>query len=73
MTRVEIARGGGFHLVSHGNGTAYALSLDGAAESVFVQGDDATAFRDEWDALEAAKPDTHTTALLREMWSRYAG
>lgn len=72
MTRIEIARGNGFHLVSYGNGTAYDLSLDGEADSVFVQGDDATQFREEWEALEAAKPHTHTSALLAEMWERYS-
>jgi hypothetical protein len=72
MQRVEIARGGGFALISIGNGWAYELGCNGASGTIFVQGDDATQFREEWDALEQAKPDTHTTALLREMWDRYA-
>lgn len=71
MTRTDIAAGYGYTLTSIGNGTAYELRSHGKWETVFVQGEDATQFRDEWEALEEAKPDTDTGALLQEMWGQY--
>lgn len=73
MTQVEIARGGPLRLVSYGNGDAYALYWGATDdESIFVQGDDATTFREEWEALEAANPNTATAMLLQEMRNRYS-
>ena len=70
-SRVEIAKGCGFALISIGNGWAYELGRNGADSTLWLQDDDAAAFRDEWEALEAARPNDHTGALLREMWERY--
>lgn len=72
MTRVEIARGAGFALISVGNGLAYELGCNGSDRIIFVQDDDATRFREEWQALEDARPNDHTGALLREMWETYS-
>lgn len=72
MTRIVIAKGGGFTLISIGNGLAYEFGRAGADRTVFVQGDDALAFREQWEAMETARPHAPTTALLRELWEQYS-
>jgi len=69
MTRQEIARGNGYSLVSIGNGWAYEFGYNG--KTLFFQDDDATRFRESWDALEASNPHMHASALLRHMWSMW--
>lgn len=70
MQCVVIAKTPTFTLTSYGNGLAYALDHVGIAEGVFAQGDDATQFRDEFEALERVKPTTQ--ASLAELWWHYA-
>lgn len=72
MKRTEIARGGGIFLISHGNGTAYELRLEGAHRTIFVQGDDAYQFQEDKDAIETAKPEMATGDVLRELWDLYS-
>lgn len=70
MQCVVIARTPTFTLTSYGNGLAYALDHAGITDGVFLQGDDATQFRDEFEALEKVKPSTQ--ASLAELWWHYA-
>lgn len=51
MTGIVIFHYGGYRVTSYGNGGAYQLEAGGT--SVFVQGDDATDFRREFDAADA--------------------
>lgn len=74
MLQAIIMSSGAYRLVSYGNGLSYSLELRIEGEplrTVFVQGDDATQFRAELDALEAAYPETSTAKLLRMMWADY--
>jgi hypothetical protein len=50
MTRVTIFHSDRYDLVSYGNGLAYAAHDNQGKVSFFVQGDDASDFRDEFDA-----------------------
>ncbi len=71
MQRALIAKGNDFHLISVGNGWAYEFGRNGAERVLWFQDDDATQFREEWEALESTKPYAHTSALLAEIWERY--
>ena len=54
-------------VTSHGNGLAYAVQMGSAGEpmrTLFLQGDDAITFRDEFDAMEQARPYLAT----RDIW-----
>lgn len=50
MYRVTIFHSERYDLVSYGNGLSYAVHDNKAKVSAFVQGDDAAAFREEFDA-----------------------
>lgn len=69
MQVVVVARTPRFTLTSYGNGLAYTLEKQGCTESVYVQGDDATQFREEYAALETVKDTTDTS--LGELWHQY--
>lgn len=56
MKRAVVYHSERFDLVSYGNGLAYALHDNIMRKSMFVQGDDATAFRDEWNAYPEDLP-----------------
>lgn len=54
-------------VTSHGNGVAYAVQMGSTGEpmrTLFLQGDDATTLRDEFDAMEQARPYLAT----RDIW-----
>lgn len=61
-----------FILYSFGNGLAYDLTRRDGLGNVFVQGDDASTFRDELDAMESAAPDRATDEILGELFATYA-
>lgn len=77
MKSLKIMSAGPYELHSLGNGLAYCLENWGNDErpeqpwSVFVQGDDASQFRDEIDAIEAMHPTMPTRDVLGEMWAIY--
>lgn len=52
---IQIFSRDGWTLESWGNGAAYTLRL--ASRSCFLQGDDATNFREQFDALDASGRD----------------
>lgn len=71
MKRTVIHRSGeganAFRVVSYGNGLSYAFQFGEAghpSRDIFMQGGEATAIRDEYEALEAARPD----APCRDLW-----
>lgn len=70
MRGVVISQWGPFSLTSYGRGILYTLrrKADGQSHSVVFQGDDASAFREELEDEENARP---TVSALPEMWSRY--
>jgi len=63
MHAVIIEQGHGYTIASHGNGTAYAIVRERDAAEFFVQGDDATALRAEYDELkeDAGQPNTRAS------------
>lgn len=78
MRVICIESGHGYTIDSHGNGLAYAITKDATNESVFIQGDDATMWRAEYDDLwaDTAKPNTRASRftwaeLLDQMCGAY--
>lgn len=72
MADITIADSGEFELVSHWNGGAYTLKAkaDGVeVASVFVQGDDATQFRSEFEAMGEVM---NYAIAMQELWMVYA-
>jgi len=57
MRQVVIMQSDRYELTSYGNGLAYRLRNKERGRSLFVQGDEATSFRDELNAIENANPD----------------
>ncbi len=62
----------GIRLKSYGNGLAYALEQTLTQRGAYFQGDDATHFREEWEAFEATHPAGDLVAYFSEILSQYA-
>lgn len=73
MIRAIIHKGV-FTVVSYGNGLAYSLGLSEDAEDsrMFVQGDDAEAFREEWTSVENAYPHLDTDTIIRDIYINWS-
>lgn len=74
MNVTVIAETSNFRLTSYGNGIAYALdhlSDPKYAEHVFVQGDDAEAFWEEYEAARECPLFPDDEHVLAELWFRY--
>ena len=75
MQSITIMKAGPYELISSGNGLAYELinhgNEDGAPWSLFVQGDDASQFRQEIENMEAAHPSMPSRDVLGHMWATY--
>jgi hypothetical protein len=69
MRACVIAEGETFKLTSYGNGWAYALEDKAARLSVYVQDDDASQFRREWDGFEFLLPNAGPDEIAGRMWS----
>lgn len=69
MRQIVIAESDAFRLTSYGNGEAHSLERleDGAA--VFVQGDDSTVFREEWERVNY---NLDQSPALRLLWCEYS-
>lgn len=65
-----IAEREGFRVTSYGNGAAYLFENIEAKRDIFFQGDDATQFRDEWDAYEASA--RFAECALGQLWDDYS-
>jgi len=57
---------------SAGAGACYLLTNHAARRDVFFQGDDATQFETELEAMELTRPNAPTSAILAELWTLYA-
>ena len=55
-SKIIIEHGNGFKVTSYGNGAAYEIENETSGASVFLQGDDASAWRAAYDAMQC-KPD----------------
>ena len=64
MTSTVVYSSDRFELVSYGNGMAYAL-YDNIA-TMFVQGDDAAEFRQDWEQFETCSPDAPLDGFFAE-------
>ena len=73
MRQVCIIEGNRYALVSYGNGFAYHLQMRGHPQDngVYVEGDDATTFRNELDMLETAHPYWHVDDILARLHHMY--
>lgn len=71
MTRTTIYHSDRFDLVSYGNGTAYALHDNVTHKSIFLQGDDAAAFRREWGLFRKTCPEASFDVHFEEQIALY--
>lgn len=69
MNRAVIVDTQGWEVTSYGNGLAYAVK--GPSVDLFFQGDDADAFKDDWEAIERVHPDMPVGLVLREACHPY--
>ncbi|MFN4008382.1 MAG: hypothetical protein ACK4K8_00360 [Pannonibacter sp.] len=70
---VTIYNANGWKVDSYGNGLSYKLSLtqgDGETLDTFFQGDDATIFREEFDAADESD---NAEAAFLNLFGAYAG
>ena len=71
MRHAILCDGDRFRLERWGNGLSYQLTRKGCGRSVFLQGDDATRFDQEFLDCEAAFPDATTEAIAHRLWSEH--
>lgn len=70
--RVTIFHSNKFDLVSYGNGLSYALHDNSNKKSLFVQGDDATDFRNILDLYETKNPEMPYDDIMTELMHQLA-
>lgn len=68
---LRISEGARFALDSYGNGAAYTLRDKAAQTSVWLQGDDAGAFREIYDTLETVCPHFSPDETLGVLWDQH--
>lgn len=63
MRGIVIEQGDGYRVESFGNGLSYTITQEATGNDVFIQGDDASMWRDEYDGLYAdhSKPNTRAS------------
>ena len=66
-----IMRSSSFTLDNQFNGLCYCLTHIPSGKDIFLQGDDATQFREELDALELARPEALAEEILGELFNQY--
>lgn len=69
-SQVVIVRGGPYTLTSYGNGVAYRLANELEGLELFVQGDEASELRRDFDALESRYPTWTDATTLEFLWAR---
>jgi hypothetical protein len=62
-----------FVVTSWGDGLAYGLAHKPSGQSVFFQGEDASQFRDELEALTERAPCLSYADALQAIWHDYEG
>lgn len=68
---IRISEGERFALDSYGNGAAYTLRDKTAKMSVWLQGDDATDFRETFDTIETVCPHFRPDETLGVLWDQH--
>lgn len=68
MRSTVIAEGQHYSITSYGNGWAYTLLDKRDGLSVFVQGEDATTFRADWEDIEEHNPEWSQDDVLGWLW-----
>jgi hypothetical protein len=71
MKQVTLVNSDRFELISYGNGSAYMLTNIKTRREFFVQDDDATAFRNEWEEHERMFPLKSKDAIMAWLWDMY--
>ncbi|AFU86486.1 hypothetical protein D869_gp097 [Caulobacter phage CcrRogue] len=66
---LRISEGERFALDSYGNGAAYTFRDKTGKESVWMQDDDASAFRETYDALQTLLPSFGPDEILGILWN----
>lgn len=66
MTRTLLYHSERFDVVSYGNGLSYAVHDNITRKSMFVQGEDAVAFREELETFERLFPKTRYDEFYAE-------
>lgn len=62
----------GFTVTSYGNGLSYAVSNDATGREFFLQGDDAAAWRDQYDACDESDDESLMAAFLHQSMFDYS-
>lgn len=64
-----------YTVISYGNGISYSFGLteDEEDSRIYVQGDDATEFREEWNRIEDANPHLETDTIIRDIYINWSG
>ncbi|AXQ69611.1 hypothetical protein HOU03_gp157 [Caulobacter phage CcrSC] len=68
---ITIAQGQRFQLDSYGNGAAYAFYDRTAGASVWLDGDDATQFRADFDNAEDRRPHDGPDQIMAHLWDEH--
>lgn len=71
MKQVILVNSPRFELISYGSGIGYLLTNREIHKEVHVAGDDADAFREEWEEHERMFPLKSTDAVMAWMWDLY--
>ncbi|NSZ73904.1 hypothetical protein G6L74_09140 [Agrobacterium tumefaciens] len=61
-----------FAITSYGNGLAYAVTNEADGREFFMQGDDATTWRDQYNAADESSDEAALPAFLHQSMSDYA-
>ena len=62
----------GWQVTSWGNGISYEIFNKLTDQDIFLQGDDAAAFREQFEELTEYSPFLNFSDALRVIWNRYA-
>ncbi len=68
---ITISQGGRYRLDSYGNGAAYAFWDQTTGRSVWLQGDDAEAFRAAFDRVEELRPIDEPDQIMAHLWDEH--
>ena len=72
MQSANIFRTENYAVKSYGNGTCYLFQNKKAGREVFLQGDSAIEFNEQWTAMLDTKHHWTIDAILAELFSFYA-
>lgn len=70
--KTTIHKGRNYEVISYGRGAAYEIVSKHDKKSLFLQGDDASNFNDEWDKLESKFPNKKTDDIIGMLVNPYS-